>query len=748
MKNHVAFKFIAILLCTLTLLTALLSIAAVVVLEQQELYEVDLEQELEMQKTEVLSNIASDIAVRYASDYLGGCDVSVIQSYYGSNYVFAYYLKDESIAWNILDETGKLLYKSPRSGTGWTTTEVPVTWGSYLRMVEPGTPTEIPAVESTNPTGDPEDSESDSYFFPDPESGVYVEYELVHEDMPAWKVVLYLQPDAWKDAFLFEAILLVWQNRYNLFWIIGVSLLLFAIGAVYLCCAAGKRPGSEEIQPGGFNALPLDLYAVLSFLFVAFCFWICVEVYRWYDTGVFVTLMCFLFVAFACCLVFVAFCFACAAQFKVPGYYWLRHSVVGFTVLTMGKAIHGTLGWLKEHVPSGTAKICGWIVRLVTGFFSGLWKITQKLWRYGVAAARWLWKHFCAASAWLWQVLCRGVRWCFGKLHRFYSLLPLTWQWLLTGFVLVLMLYICLRSYRTGWILMGFGIFFAVILYGAGAFGILMEATRRMGKGDLETKVSDQFLLGAFRDFAGDLNALADVAKEAARKEMKSERMKSELITNVSHDIKTPLTSIINYVDLLQKPHTPEEEQQYLEVLGRKSEQLKKLIQDLMEMSKASTGNMAVYLEQVDAVETVTQALGEFADKLAERRLTAVFTPPEGKVLMQADGRLAWRVLNNLLNNAVKYALPGTRLYVDLAVKQGRILISLKNVSAEPLNVDAEELMERFVRGDAARNSDGSGLGLNIAKSLMEVQGGSLTLTVDGDLFKATLSFPGVYDKM
>ena len=223
---------------------------------------------------------------------------------------------------------------------------------------------------------------------------------------------------------------------------------------------------------------------------------------------------------------------------------------------------------------------------------------------------------------------------------------------------------------------------------------------------------------------------------------MKSERMKTELITNVSHDIKTPLTSIINYVDLLQKPHTPEEEQEYLEVLGRKSQQLKKLIQDLMEMSKASTGNITVDLRRMDAVEAVNQAMGEYADKLAAADLTPVIKTPEEPLWMQADGQLTWRVLSNLLSNAVKYALPGTRLYVDITENGGKVLISLKNVSAQALNVSAEELMERFVRGDAARNSEGSGLGLNIAKSLMEVQNGQLALTVDGDLFKATLILP------
>jgi signal transduction histidine kinase len=254
--------------------------------------------------------------------------------------------------------------------------------------------------------------------------------------------------------------------------------------------------------------------------------------------------------------------------------------------------------------------------------------------------------------------------------------------------------------------------------------------------------VEDKLLLGSFKEFAGHLNDLADVAVEAARKQMKSERMKAELVTNVSHDIKTPLTSIINYVDLLQKAETEEQTEQYLEVLERQSQQLKKLIDDLMEMSKASTGNMAVELTTVDPVEAVNQALGEFSDKLEAAQLTPVFQEPEFSLRMVADGRLTWRVLSNLLSNAVKYALPGTRLYIDIGSAEGKVMISLKNISREQLNVSSEELLERFVRGDASRNTEGSGLGLNIALNLMELQKGKLQLLVDGDLFKATMIFP------
>ena len=321
-------------------------------------------------------------------------------------------------------------------------------------------------------------------------------------------------------------------------------------------------------------------------------------------------------------------------------------------------------------------------------------------------------------------------------------MLPLTWQWLLVTFVMVFLLLIGLSVRNVGALMICLGICLAIVMYGAHCFGILLDSTKRMSKGDLDTKVEDKLLLGSFEEYASYLNALADVAVEAARKQMKSERMKAELVTNVSHDIKTPLTSIINYVDLLQKAETQAETEEYLEVLSRQSQRLKKLIDDLMEMSKASTGNMVVDLAELDAAEAVNQALGEFGDKLESAQLHPVFNPPKEKVSMIADGRLVWRVLSNLLSNAVKYALPGTRLYIDLAVLEDKVLISLKNISREQLNVSSEELMERFVRGDESRNTEGSGLGLNIARSLMELQKGQLQLLVDGDLFKVTLVFP------
>ena len=196
----------------------------------------------------------------------------------------------------------------------------------------------------------------------------------------------------------------------------------------------------------------------------------------------------------------------------------------------------------------------------------------------------------------------------------------------------------------------------ALVIYGAVNFGTLLDAAKRMRGGDLQIKVDDKLMLGAFRDFAVELNGLSDVVQVAAQKQMRSERMRTELITNVSHDIKTPLTSIINYVDLLQKPHSQEDGEKYLEVLSRQSARMKRLIDDLIELSKASTGNIPVELTKIDGVEAVNQALGEFTDKLEAAHLMPVFRAPKEPLYIHADGRLAWRAMSNLLSNAAKYA--------------------------------------------------------------------------------------------
>lgn len=506
--------------------------------------------------------------------------------------------------------------------------------------------------------------------------------------------------------------------------ILVISLLLFAALAVFLCSCAGCKKGSTEIKAGGFNALPLDLYGggvaalCIGLAYLAFImFQNAID--QTSSQGITSTVLTVAVMGYCGCVLFVCFCFAFAAQVKMGHGHWFWNTVAGRCLKLAGRLLHKLFLFLPE--------LWRFVLRIVKDVFKVAGALVTLLWSWAKTALRFLGR------------LLRRV----GKLcERTLSLLPLTWQWIVTGGVLAVWLLLACLGRNEGAAVLWCVAALVAVMYGSNCFGTLLDAAKRMRGGDLESKVEEKYLVGCFREFADELNGLADVAMVAAQNQLKSERMKTELITNVSHDIKTPLTSIINYVDLLGKPHTAEEEKTYVEVLSRQSQRLKKLIDDLMEMSKASTGNVQVEIARIDAVEAVTQALGEFSDKLTAAGLTPVFHQSEEAIFLLADGRLLWRAMSNVLSNAVKYALPGTRLYVDVSAAGDKAIISFKNISGAQLNISAEELMERFVRGDSSRNTEGSGLGLNIAKSLMELQKGQLQLLVDGDLFKVTLVFP------
>ena len=270
----------------------------------------------------------------------------------------------------------------------------------------------------------------------------------------------------------------------------------------------------------------------------------------------------------------------------------------------------------------------------------------------------------------------------------------------------------------------------------------LLEAGKRIAKGELDCKVDTSKLRGPFKEHGEDLNSITDGMNRAVGERMKSERFRTELITNVSHDIKTPLTSIINYVDLLEKEQ-PENEKmrEYLEVLDRQSAKLKKLIDDLLEASKASSGSLSVNLTECELGILLDQMAGEYSEKLSAAGLELILTKPEESVKIMADGRHMWRIFDNLLNNICKYAQRGTRVYLDLTADALKATVTFRNISATRLNISGDELTERFVRGDSSRNTEGSGLGLSIAQSLAQLQKGALDITVDGDLFKVVLSF-------
>ena len=343
----------------------------------------------------------------------------------------------------------------------------------------------------------------------------------------------------------------------------------------------------------------------------------------------------------------------------------------------------------------------------------------------------------------LWRGLCRRS----GQAVR---VLPFTWRTILAFlcyFFLNLLLFL-LTDQQGGvfaglaWLALNIAVLVFLCRW-AISFRQLCQGAEAIAQGDLDYQIDVQRMPGDLRTHAQALNNIAAGLSGALEEKMKSERFKAELITNVSHDLKTPLTSIINYVDLLKTTQqTDPSAQAYIEVLDRKSQRLKKLTEDLVEASKASTGVLRVEREKIGLAQLLDQALGEWTEKLESRRLTVVSSVPDGETWVYADGRHLWRVIDNLLSNCAKYAMEGTRVYLDLTRGKGQVSLSVKNISREPLNIPPERLMERFVRGEESRSTEGSGLGLSIARSLTELQGGTFALSVDGDLFKAMVTLP------
>ena len=701
MRNTLWVKFIAIALCAACLAAAAGSAVCLLVLAQEGLLEDGAyEAYLDNQTRHWKDSAAQCLAEKWASVKYGGMPEEMADGAFEDRDWD--WLNEEAVSYEILDEAGKIIDAVDSGAEPVQTLEYPISALGYRKYLD-------------------KDAIADN---PDAEWGITrgrgnndTTYRFLAEtlDTPI-TVRLSLGQDAIRPGEGTQFLGILSGHRAALGIALAAGLLLFAANAVFLCSIAGCKKGSQEIRAGGLNALPLDLYAAGVIGIYAAGVYLCQAFFG--ELGLKATMAAAAGALYAACVLFVCFCFAFAAQVKMGHGHWFWNTVTGRCLKLAGWLLHKLFLFLPE--------LWRFVLRIVRDVFKVSGALVTLLWSWAKTALRFLGR------------LLRRV----GKLcERTLSLLPLTWQWIVAGGVLAVWLLLAFLSGRESMAVLWCVAALVTVMYGSNCFGTLLDAAKRMRDGDLESKVEEKYLVGCFREFANELNGLADVAMVAAQNQLKSERMKTELITNVSHDIKTPLTSIINYVDLLEKPHTAEEEKTYVEVLSRQSQRLKKLIDDLMEMSKASTGNIQVEIAKIDAVEAVTQALGEFSDKLTAAGLTPVFHQSEEAIFLLADGRLLWRAMSNVLSNAVKYALPGTRLYVDVSAAGDKAIISFKNISGAQLNISAEELMERFVRGDSSRNTEGSGLGLNIAKSLMELQKGQLQLLVDGDLFKVTRVF-------
>ncbi|MBO7404186.1 MAG: HAMP domain-containing histidine kinase, partial [Clostridia bacterium] len=482
-----------------------------------------------------------------------------------------------------------------------------------------------------------------------------------------------------QDGYRFMHLLYnaVYGLRYAVYPVGAVSFLLAILCFILLMCASARRPRQAGLFPGPLHAVPFDLLA-------------------------------------AVCIVPVALFLDLMSGLGVGSTGFTMAARIAASILLIACVALGLLMSAAARIKTGT------IFRNTV-----VWRTIMLLW----TAVKWVGQMLKKAS----MAVVRGI-----------SMIPQIWK-IIVLFIALLLMEIPLYSisypdFEIYWIphiLVGIALF-ALVVWRTLSLRKLAKGGDALAAGNLSYHVDPTGMPHDLKKQADALNRIGVGMNRAVEERMKSERMKTELITNVSHDIKTPLTSIINYTDLLSKEDSGNEKiREYTEVLTRQSVRLKRLIDDLVEASKASSGSLDVSLAPCDASVFLEQAAGEYEQRLADAGMTLCMAHPDHPVTILADGRRLWRVFDNLMNNVLKYGQSGTRVYLTLEEINRFAVVTFRNVSRDPLNVSPDELMERFVRGDASRSSatEGNGLGLSIAKSLTELQGGALTLSIDGDLF-------------
>lgn len=477
---------------------------------------------------------------------------------------------------------------------------------------------------------------------------------------------------------------LIYALRY---WVygIGICAVILVIAAfVFLMCASGRKNGLPTAQPGWGTKIPLDLLTgITGFAGCGLIYFVGEASYYGSDIE---TVLAYIALGIALMVIALGWCMSFATRIKLG--HWWKNTIIFYA--------------LK--------------IALV---------VLRKIWS--------------------------GVCWCFRGMVSLCRGIPLVWKTALgLAAIALIEVLVIAGAYCEEDVLLTFWfvkhlVLVPLVLYVAMMLRKLQKGGKALASGDLGYQVDTKRMFWDFKRHGENLNSVGVGMTAAVEQRLKSERMKTELITNVSHDIKTPLTSIINYADLIEKEQCDNPAiTEYAGVLHRQSDRLKRLIEDLVEASKASTGNLEVLLAPCEVGVMLTQTAGEYEQKLQEKDLVLFTSQPEQSIKIMADGRRLWRVFDNLMNNVCKYAQRSTRVYLTLEEKNGQAIISFKNISREPLNLSADELMERFVQGDTSRKSEGNGLGLSIAKSLTELQNGTMELTTDGDLFKVVLRFPTI----
>ena len=528
----------------------------------------------------------------------------------------------------------------------------------------------------------------------------YLAYRKNNETAPkTYKVVIYVDETLPKqDEYYLAnmALSLMYQLRYSIYAIAVAAFVLVVVCFIFLLCASGHHAGTDEVEPGWGTKLPFDLVTVAWGL-VFFGLLAGIMETGYFASPIKIAMVCFL-CGLGMLIVLLGWCMSFAVRMKLGS--WWKNTLI-FQCLIL------------------------------------VWWIAKKVWHFVCKIAK-KWNYFWHNTVlYGTKTLLRNI--------------PLVWKTMLVlAIITVIEFFVIAFAWHetdiifVAWIIEKI-ILVPCVLYIAIVLRKLQKSGEALAHGNLDYQADTKYMVWEFKKHEETLNRINEGMAAAVEERLKSERMKTELITNVSHDIKTPLTSIINYADIIYKePIGSEKVTEYAEVLHRQSERLKRLIDDLVEVSKASTGNLEVCLAPCETGILLAQAAGEYEERLQKKSLRLITKQPEQPVMILADGRRLWRIIDNLMNNIYKYAQEGTRVYIILEEKDGKAVITFKNISKDALDISTDELMERFVRGDSARNTDGSGLGLSIAKSLAELQHGTMELAVDGDLFKVILTFPVV----
>ena len=491
----------------------------------------------------------------------------------------------------------------------------------------------------------------------------------------------YLQTNGFTAQIEFENAVFDIINpiRYLLPWLCSLSALIAVAVLVYLLYAAGHRPGQSGIVLSTLDRMPLELFILLVAIPFILCIAFGLDLSYYVEPFIYFCLSLPLLII--CTLLALLFLLGITVRLKAGG--WWRYTLLYLICRTVFRFLRKTIGGLGRGI------------RNAIGALPSLWKLIAGF------------STFTLVNSLLLMAMGGTTP---GMVLFWLPLTALVFAWLC---------HIVLMADR------------------------LKLGAERLANGELDAQIDTTHMHGELLQHAENLNNIGHGLARAVEARIKSERMKTELITNVSHDIKTPLTSIINYVDLLKKENFEDlKVQRYLEILESKAQRLKTLTEDVVEASKVSSGNISLEFMNLNFVEMIQQTSGEFEEKFKARNLTEVLNISVEEACIRADGRRTWRILENIYNNAAKYAMEGTRIYADLKVENGQVIFSLKNISQQQLNISADELTERFIRGDISRSTEGSGLGLSIAKTLTELQGGQFQLYLDGDLFKVTVIFP------